>query len=128
MKKLKDAQNYLYENKNLNKCAYIDLPVFDLREGRTFKRYIHFLIKAGIIENETITLHYLYDVRTFCKILIMVESLAKYYCLKADEIIDLTKTLELFLKEIKPQEEKLAAEYLSDSTVSKVKHKKNYYC
>ena len=46
-----------------------------------------FLIKAGIIENETITLRYLYDVRTFYKILIMGGILDKIlFCLKTDEI------------------------------------------
>ena len=123
-KKLNESKNFLYNN-NFKNCAFIEEGfISDIREGRTFKRYIQFLVKAGVIETEPNTYYYMCDIRDFCNILMAGPSLPEKRCLHSNEILKIIDNLTNFLKKIKKTDNILANKYLP--TISKIREAKRY--
>lgn len=122
-KRLNESKNFLYNN-NFKNCAFVENFTYDIREGRTFKRYIQFLVKAGVIETEPDTYYYMCDIKDFCDILIAGSSLPEKQCLSSNEILKIINNLTNFLKKIKKIDSTLADRYLP--TISKIRESRRF--
>ncbi len=126
---LDDARDNLKKYEDLpdgGKSACIDLPHRDLRIGRTTKRYIRFLVKAGIIESERDTRAFVEKLSKFFEILQYGPFLPQKTRMSASELLDLVNGLEEDYLKIRAKEQILARKFLGSETVAKIAITKRY--
>jgi len=121
---LSNCIKYETFRKESNNCAFLNVPIDDLRIGRSFKRHIQFYVKAGIIKTEPETYEYLRSIKKFCFIIRVEKEFTKRECMNTDQMFDLIYKLEDFMEKFKEIDKELAKKYLF--SIEKIKKTKVY--
>lgn len=102
-------------------CAFLDIPMLDLRIGRTYKRYSQFLVKTGLVGSPQETLSYMKNLKIFSTALILGQN----KCYDPETLFFLIKKLNSDIIKIQQKDFLLSEKYIFEC--DSMRKKKNYF-